>query len=46
MVDRLAKWNVKMYCTDKWVTYAAVIPQDKSEGTTDDIERNHCRVAE
>jgi insertion element IS1 protein InsB len=46
MIDRLAQWDVKMYCTDKWSTYASVIPQDKlvqSKATTHDIERNHCR---
>jgi IS1 family transposase len=46
MVDRLAQWDVQMYCTDKWATYASVIPQDKlvqSKATTHDIERNHCR---
>jgi insertion element IS1 protein InsB len=46
MVDRLAQWDVKMYCTDKWATSASVIPQDKlvqSKATTHDIERNHCR---
>jgi len=46
MVERLAQWDVKMYCTDKWATYAAVIPQDKlvqSKATTHAIERNHCR---
>jgi insertion element IS1 protein InsB len=46
MVDRLATWDVHMYCTDKWAIYAAVIPQDKlvqSNATTHDIERNHCR---
>src|SRR5262249_9883196 len=46
MVDRLAQWDVKMYCTDKWATYASVIPQDKlvqSKATTHKIERNHCR---
>jgi hypothetical protein len=26
MVDRLAQWDVKVYCTDKWATYASVIP--------------------
>jgi len=26
MVYNLAKWDVKMYCTDKWATYASVIP--------------------
>jgi IS1 transposase len=29
MVDRLAQWDVKMYCTDKWATYASITPQDK-----------------
>jgi IS1 transposase len=36
----------QVYCTDKWATYASVIPQDKlvqSKATTHDIERNHCR---
>jgi insertion element IS1 protein InsB len=44
--ERLAQWDVKMYCTDKWATYASLIPQDKlvqSNATTHDIERNHCR---
>jgi IS1 family transposase len=42
--NRLAQWDVKLYCTDKWATYAAIIPSDKlvqSKGTTHDIERNH-----
>jgi IS1 family transposase len=46
MVDRLAQWDVTMYCTDKWATYASVIPPDKlvqSKATTHDIERKHCR---
>ena len=46
MVDRLAQWDVQLYCTDKWATYASVIPQDKlvqSKATTHEIERNHCR---
>jgi insertion element IS1 protein InsB len=46
MVDRLATWDVKMFCTDKWGTSASVIPQDKlvqSKATTHDIERHHCR---
>ena len=32
--------------TDKWATYASVIPQAKlvqSKATTQEIERNHCR---
>ena len=46
LVDRLAQWDVKVYCTDKGATYASVIPQDKlvqSKAMTHDIERNHCR---
>ena len=46
MVDRLATWDVKLYCTDKWATYASVIPQDKlvqSKATTHAIERHHGR---
>jgi insertion element IS1 protein InsB len=46
LVDRLAPWAVKLYCTDQWGTYASVIPQDKlvqSKATTHAIERYHCR---
>jgi insertion element IS1 protein InsB len=46
MVDRLAPWDVKLHCTDKWATYGSVIPQDKlvqSKATTHAIEHNHCR---
>lgn len=46
MVDRLASWDVKVYCTDQGGTYASVIPQDKrvqSKTTTHDIERHHRR---
>ena len=27
MVDRLVPWDVQVYCTEKWPTYASVIPQ-------------------
>lgn len=46
MVDRLAQWDVQLYGTAKWATYAAVIPKDKlvqSKVTTHAIERHHCR---
>lgn len=46
LVNRLSQWDVQVYCTDKWATYASVIPQDKlvqSKATTHAIERNHCR---
>jgi insertion element IS1 protein InsB len=46
LVDRLAPWDVKLYCTDQWVTYASIIPQDtllQSKATTHAIERHHGR---
>jgi IS1 family transposase len=46
MVNRLAPWDVHMYCPEKWAPYAAVIPQDKlvqKTATTHAMERNHCR---
>jgi IS1 family transposase len=46
MVERLAQFNVKVYCTDKLATYASVIPKDQlvqSKARTHAIERNHCR---
>jgi insertion element IS1 protein InsB len=46
MVDRLTQWGVKLYCTDKWASYASVIPKEKlvqSKATTHALERNHCR---
>lgn len=46
MVDRLAQFNVKLYCTDNWASYASVIRKNtlvQSKATTHDIERNHCR---
>jgi insertion element IS1 protein InsB len=39
-------WIAWHNCTDKWATYASVIPQDKlvqSKTTTHAIERHHCR---
>jgi insertion element IS1 protein InsB len=46
LVDRLLPWDVKVYGTDKWATYAAVIPQDtlvQSKAMTHEIERHHGR---
>ena len=46
LVDRLAPWEVKLYGTDQWATYASVIPPDKlvqSKATTHAIERHHGR---
>ena len=46
LINRLSQWDVNVYGTDTWATYASVIPQDKlgqSKATTHDIEHNHCR---
>ena len=46
LVDRLLPWDVKGYGTDKWATYASVIPQDtlvQSNALTHEIERHHGR---
>ena len=46
-IKRLEKWNVKVYYTDNYQAYQAVLPkrkwvQDKAE--THGIERNNCRM--
>jgi insertion element IS1 protein InsB len=46
IVERLAHWEVTIYHTDHWGTYAAVLPPEKlvmSKTGTGRIERNHCR---
>jgi insertion element IS1 protein InsB len=46
LVDRLLPWDVKVYGTDKWATYASVLPQDtlvQSKALTHEIERHHGR---
>jgi insertion element IS1 protein InsB len=46
MVNHLAHWAVTIYYTDKWGTYATVLPPEKlvmSKTGTGRIERNHCR---
>ena len=47
LIQRLEKWNVKVYYTDDWHPYRAVIPKDKLVQTkkeTHRIERNNCRM--
>jgi IS1 family transposase/transposase-like protein len=44
--DRLVPWDVQVYGTDNWATYASVIPQDtlmQRKATTHEIERHHGR---
>ena len=46
LIERLVPWGVAFYCTDRWKTYASVIPAEKlvkSKAKTDGIERNYCR---
>jgi insertion element IS1 protein InsB len=46
LVDRLDQGDVRFYHTDRWGTYASVLPQDKlmqSKAGTHRIERNRCR---
>ena len=45
-MDRLARWDVVVSCTDHWQVYAAVIPSERlvlSKAHTDAIERNQGR---
>jgi len=46
MVNRLAHWEITICHTDKWGTYATVLPPEKlvmSQTGTGRIARNHCR---
>jgi len=46
MLQRLKKWNVKIYFTDNWKSYAEVIPKKlliQSKKETNAIERNNSR---
>jgi len=44
--DRIKHWNVLYYCTDKWESYAEVLPFDKlvqTKSLTYQIEQNNSR---
>ena len=46
MANRLDKWDVLFYFTDKWESYAAIFPENKlimNKKLTHGIERNNCR---
>jgi len=46
MLDRLASWDISLYCADGWESYAQLIPDDlliQSKKETVHIERNNCR---
>ena len=47
LIGCLENWQVKVYYTDDWQVYSAVIPQEKLVQTkteTHGIERNNCRM--
>ncbi|MDE0401168.1 MAG: IS1 family transposase [Candidatus Poribacteria bacterium] len=47
LIEKLEKWNVKVYYTDEYQAYAAVIPEDmlvQTKTETHGIERNNCRM--
>ena len=46
LLDRLSKWNVKLYCTDNWAAYAEEIPESKlyqGKSQTYYLEQNNGR---
>ena len=46
MLERLKRWGVRLYCTDGWEAYAALIPQGRllvGKEETHGIERDHAR---
>ena len=47
LIDRLEKWDIKVYYADDWQVYRSVLPSDKLVQTkkeTHGIERNNCRM--
>ena len=47
LIEKLKKWNVKVYYADEWQVYSSVIPREKlvqTKAETHAIERNNCRM--
>ena len=47
LIERLEKWNVKLYYTDDYQAYSSVIPREKlvqTKAETHAIEPNNCRM--
>ena len=47
LIERLEKWNVKLYYTDDYQAYSSVISREKwvqTKAETYAIERNNCRM--
>jgi insertion element IS1 protein InsB len=46
LLGRVERWNPRLYCTDDWAAYAALIPQGRlfvGKEETHGIERDHSR---
>ena len=46
LLERLERWNPRLYCTDDWAAYAELIPQGRlfvGKEETHGIERDHAR---
>ena len=46
LLERLKRWNARLYCTDDWAAYAELIPQGRlyvGKDETHGIERDHAR---
>jgi insertion element IS1 protein InsB len=46
LLERVERWNPRLYCTDDWAAYAELIPQGRlyvGKDQTHGIERDHSR---
>jgi insertion element IS1 protein InsB len=46
LLERVERWSPRLYCTDDWAAYAALIPQGRlfvGKEETHGIERDHAR---
>ena len=46
LLERVERWRPRLYCTDDWAAYAALIPQGRlfaGKEETPGIERDHSR---
>ena len=46
LLERMERWKPRLYCTDDWAAYAALIPQGRlfvGKEETHGIERDHAR---
>lgn len=46
MLNRLEQWNIRIYFSDNWKSYAEIIPQEhllQTKKETHGIERNNAR---